>query len=369
MTVNYAILRVAKLKSFGEIGGSLAHTFRERPTPNAAPKPRQANEHWGAATAAEALAAIRGLLPEKRRSDAVLCIEYFVGRSPTWSGDDNRYFAHAVEWLVERHGRGNVVSAHVHRDETTPHLVAYVVPLDGDRLNAKKWLGGKAVLSAMQTDFWQAVARHHGLKRGEEGSVAQHQSVKQYYARVQQAERIARVDYPTERQTTGLLTREGDPEFAHRVARAVHDQMIGGFSRGQQASASAARERQQAREVSRLTGELAAARSRLQRFEALFVGLGEAQREILFAAASRMAGRMGAAGRSVMGWLKDVLPDRDEAKLTVVERDTGRTVSVAAPKAVADLKRAGAEPGDLVLVGPSGGSVVTRSRGRDGLAR
>lgn len=367
--MSYAILRVAKLKSFGEIGGSLAHTFRERPTPNAAAELKQANEHLGASTAAEALSAIRCLLPEKRRSDAVLCIEYFVGRSPTWTGDDDRYFAHAVEWLVERHGRENVVSAHIHRDETTPHLVAYVVPLDGDRLNAKKWLGGKAVLSAMQTDFWQSVARQHSLKRGEEGSVAQHQSVKQYYARVQRAEQIARVDYPMAREATGLLTKEGDPEFAHRVARAVHDQMIGDFSRGQQAPGIAARERQQAREVSRLKGELAAARAGLHQFEALFVGLGEAQRERLFAATSRLAERMRAAGRAVVGWLKDALPDREEATLTLLESDTGRTVSVTAPRAVADLKRAGAEPGDLVLVGTSGGTIIERSRGRDGVAR
>ena len=84
----YAILRTAKLKSFGEIGGSLAHTFRERHTPNADPDLTPANEHAGASEAADALAAIRERLPEKRRSDAVLCIEYFIGRSPEWQGDD-----------------------------------------------------------------------------------------------------------------------------------------------------------------------------------------------------------------------------------------------------------------------------------------
>lgn len=367
--MSYAILRVAKLKSLGEIGGSLAHTFRERPTPNAAPERTHANEHWGAATGAEALAAIRNLLPEKRRSDAVLCIEYFVGRSPAWRGDDDRYFAQAVDWLAERHGRENVVSAHVHRDETTPHLVAYVVPLDGGRLNAKKWLGGRAVLSAMQTDFWQNVARRHGLMRGEEGSVAHHQSVKQYYARVQRAERIVRVDYPTERQVTGLLTREGDPEFAHRVARTVHDQMIGDFSRGQQLPIIAARERQQAREVRRLNGELATVRARLEQFEGLFVGLGEAQRESLLAVMSRLAKRVRAVGRAVVGWLKDGVPDHDAVKLTVLERSSGETVSIAAPRAVADLRRVGAQPGDLVRVSASGGAVIERSRSRDGLMR
>ncbi|WP_419851934.1 plasmid recombination protein [Actinobacillus pleuropneumoniae] len=39
----------------------------------------------------------------------------------------------------------------MHNDESTPHLVAYVVPLDErGKLNAKKWLGGKKLMNEMQ---------------------------------------------------------------------------------------------------------------------------------------------------------------------------------------------------------------------------
>lgn len=148
--MSYAILRTAKLKSFGEIGGSLAHTFRTRDTPNADPLRLGDNEHHGPTSDDEIKAAIKALLPDKRRSDAVLCIEYFIGASPEFfaqGGDHAGYFGAAREWLLQRHGADNVVSTHVHRDETSPHLIAYVVPRDGEKLNAEKWLGGRAVLS------------------------------------------------------------------------------------------------------------------------------------------------------------------------------------------------------------------------------
>lgn len=212
----YAILRTEKLKTMGNIGGSLAHNYRTRDTPNAVPERLHLNTH-DMASADEVKAAIVARLPEKRRSDAVLCVEYFIGASPDYfTGADpkgERYFATAVEWLKERHGAENVVATSVHHDETSPHLVAYVVPLDQDgKLNAKAFLGGRAKLTAMQTDFAQAVGRH-GLERGIEGSKAKHQSIREYYAKVNQAEaaelpKITPADLkPVKTQGEGLLGR------------------------------------------------------------------------------------------------------------------------------------------------------------------
>jgi len=181
----FAILRTAKLKSMGEIGGSVAHTFRTRDTPNADPERLAHNEHLGPATPDAVKAGIEARLPDKRRKDAVLCVEYFIGASPEAFRDNqggDRYFRAAMDWLRDRHGAENVISGHIHRDETTPHLVAYVVPRDGEKLNAKKWLGGKAALSAMQTDFAEKVGRPAGLERGLEGSKAVHRTVREFYA-------------------------------------------------------------------------------------------------------------------------------------------------------------------------------------------
>ena len=67
-------------------------------------------------------------------------------------------------------------------DETTPHLVAYVVPIDKKgKLNCRHFLGGRDKMTAMQTDFANAVGAKYGLERGEQGSKAKHEEVKKFY--------------------------------------------------------------------------------------------------------------------------------------------------------------------------------------------
>ena len=128
-------------------------------------------------------------MPEKRRKDAVLTIEYLVTASPESMEVKSKeaqdaYFREALLWIQERHGEKNVVYAGIHRDEKTPHLYAYAVPLDPEtgRLNARRWLGGRQALSEMQTDFAKKVGHKHDLERGLEGSKARHQRVKRHYA-------------------------------------------------------------------------------------------------------------------------------------------------------------------------------------------
>lgn len=224
--MSYAILRTAKLKSMGAIGGSLSHTFRTRDTPNADPQRAELNEHGNGDSPESIKAALEARLPEKRRSDAVLCVEYFIGASPEHfaQGDDgSAYFADAVEWLKARHGPENVVATAIHRDETSPHLVAYVVPLDDQgKLNAKAFLGGKAKLTAMQTDFAHEVGRKHGLERGMEGSRATHTTIREYYGRVRQAQdKTPSVDVPE----PSMGDRVNPKAYGNRVAEAVIQQM------------------------------------------------------------------------------------------------------------------------------------------------
>ena len=189
----YAILRTEKLKSAASVWRSLKHAFREQPTENADPERADNNAHLGASSAREAMEKVRARLPEKRRKDAVLAIEYLITASPEamqgMGGKSAAYFNDALKWLRERHGRANVVYAGVHRDETTPHMYAYVVPLDEStgRLNARRWLGGAKALSEMQTDFAVRVGARHGLERGINGSRAKHQRVKRHYGLVNRA--------------------------------------------------------------------------------------------------------------------------------------------------------------------------------------
>ena len=192
MPAHFAILRTAKLKSFGNVGGSLSHTYRTRETTNADPDRAETNEH-SHSSPAEVMQALRDRLPDKYRKDAVIGLEYFVGASSQWFDGKTReqqdtYFHESIEWLQQRHGKENVVGWSIHRDETSPHLVAYVVPIsDRGTLNAKQWTGGAAALSKMQTDFAKNVGARNDLERGIEGSKAHHQTIKGFYAQIGQA--------------------------------------------------------------------------------------------------------------------------------------------------------------------------------------
>lgn len=186
----YAILRTAKLKSFGEIGGSLSHNYRTRPTPNANPIRTPDNSH-SVSKSYLVMDGIKNRLPEKTRKNAVLAIEYLITASPEWSGWQNKekeqeFFKRSVEWLQQKHGKENVIANSIHRDETTPHLIAYVVPIDQKgKLNARSFLGGRATLSKMQTEFHSKV-KDLGLDRGLEGSKAEHKTIKEFYAELQE---------------------------------------------------------------------------------------------------------------------------------------------------------------------------------------
>ena len=194
--MGYAILRVQKLKDKGSIRRSLKHSFRAQDTPNADPERTPDNSHVFADSVDSAMNNITKRLDtqKKIRKNAVLAVEYLVTGSPesvqgkTRAQQDD-YFQDAIHWLKEKHGADNVVYAGVHRDEQTPHLYAYVVPIDErDKLNCRAFLGGAKMLNEMQTDFAEKVGIKHGLERGIEGSKAKHQSIKKHYAAIQKSE-------------------------------------------------------------------------------------------------------------------------------------------------------------------------------------
>ena len=65
--------------------------------------------------------------------------EFFKGKSPK---EIAAYFQRAADFLIDRVGRENIVSAMVHMDEKTPHLHLVFVPLTKDnRLCAKEIIG------------------------------------------------------------------------------------------------------------------------------------------------------------------------------------------------------------------------------------
>lgn len=186
----YGIMRLQKLKSTYSLRASMRHSFREQDTPNADHARSGANQFVSAGSVNDAMSLYQERLNTvgKVRKNAVYAIEYMISASPAWftgksAQEQNRYFNDALEWLRGQYGRENVVCAGVHRDETSPHLWAYVIPIKDGKLNARSFIGGnKNRLSELQTDFANKVCEPHGLKRGQEKSRAKHTEIRHWYS-------------------------------------------------------------------------------------------------------------------------------------------------------------------------------------------
>lgn len=218
------ILRHAKLKSYGEIGGSLDHTYRLIDTPNADLNRTDLNEH-DYKKKTEVVAAIKNRIDQRvrEREGNVLCVEYLITASPTWDGwgteKETEFFDIQKKRLVEKWGAENVISTHIHRDETTPHLIVYIVPFDEEKkvLNCKKWLDGRKLLQAEQTDAAEKVA-HLGLTRGIKNSKAEHRTIKQHYEIVNQINEINEFSPSIDNLPEPTLTDRLNPKkYAERV--------------------------------------------------------------------------------------------------------------------------------------------------------
>lgn len=123
----------------------------------------------------------------KVRKDAVLQIEVVLSYSSVAKNNipQDEWAEANVQWLKDYFGEENLISAILHNDETEGgHIHALVSPVDREsgepRFNAKKWLGGKAALSQMQSSYAKAM-EPFGLQRGEKNSRASHQDLQTFY--------------------------------------------------------------------------------------------------------------------------------------------------------------------------------------------
>ena len=117
------------------------------------------------------------------------------GRLDEWCADNLKYFA-------DTFGKENIVAAHLHRDEETPHIHVTLVPIvKGERKRRKREertkkryrkkptdtvrLCADDIMSRLKLKAYQdsyAVAmKKYGLQRGVDGSEARHVSTQQYY--------------------------------------------------------------------------------------------------------------------------------------------------------------------------------------------
>ncbi|EBP9317524.1 plasmid recombination enzyme [Salmonella enterica] len=283
----YAIMRCKKLSGMGSVAAALQHCYRERETPNADAERTPDNEHRAARSTDEAMGRLRKLLPEKRRKDAVLAVEYVMTASPEWWAkatpqQQAAFFDQAQGWLAAKYGADRIITASIHRDEATPHLSAFVVPLTQDgRLSAKEFIGGRDKMRADQTSFAEAV-RDLGLERGIEGSRATHQRVRSYYGAIERQPAHVTISpaalEPRVLEKAGILDKlrgRGDlVEDAEMVADRLTKAVREGYGPTVAAAAGARQEREKARQAQET------ARSLRDRLKPVLDALGPLNRDM-----------------------------------------------------------------------------------------
>lgn len=203
--MGYGIFRIAKLKTMGNLKGSLAHARREQDTPNANLELMSGNLLLtDTPTVESVLKKYEELKPDKIRADQVRALEVLITASPESMKQMTRekqieFLKRGLEFAnKEFGGEKNLLHAEIHFDETTPHLTAFYIPLVTSRnarsgkvktgLNAKKLTGNKNEFMERQTRFYEQVSRHYGLERGDVGSKATHKKISQWYSELNKEE-------------------------------------------------------------------------------------------------------------------------------------------------------------------------------------
>jgi hypothetical protein len=109
----------------------------------------------------------------KQRKDSVVMVETLLTGTHEFlmkmSRDEVRqYYQHAYDFMVDKVGKQNIISAVVHMDETTPHMHLSFCPITADnRLAAKDILGNRAKLSKWQDEYHAYMVKQYPeLQRG-----------------------------------------------------------------------------------------------------------------------------------------------------------------------------------------------------------
>lgn len=212
-----AVMRVAKIKALGQLGAANSHNARQQDKPHT----DNSNSMMGGGVrllqgSDDPIRGFKDRIAQtgaKPRKGAVLALEFVASASPEWfqtasPKDRTLWMERTLEFLNNVvGGPDNVLAAHLHDDETTPHIHFFAVPLvqkqrnqAGRRAKSKpaqdkqnrglSWalsaadiVGDKRKLENLQSNYALAVSEL-GIRRGRPKSVtgARHKSPSAYRA-------------------------------------------------------------------------------------------------------------------------------------------------------------------------------------------
>ena len=197
---NYGIIRVEKIKKAdgGSVDKLAKHCLREFKN-NFDKKLTKLNEYDETSVEAVKMALHDKWdnLTGKPRSDAVGALSVVITTTEKALNplEEKQFFDDCKKELSTWYGKENILMWSIHRDETTPHVHALIVPIEKKEmkvkrlsnkqiemvkkgyiahpsetktvLNCRKITGGKEKLEQMQTTFFKNVFKKYGLDRGE----------------------------------------------------------------------------------------------------------------------------------------------------------------------------------------------------------
>ena len=175
-TVGCQIVRIEKVKTLAGLRAREAHNARTKTVANANPALLAQNRNLRPDQPESICAAFDKVLTAigrpKLRKNGVIAFEYYVGITPEAVGhiDLDRWIAKSLRFIEDRHGAATVISAHAHLDEKTPHMHYIVVPVAAGKVNARRYVSGKASLIALQTSYHKQVGEQCGLLRDSAGA-------------------------------------------------------------------------------------------------------------------------------------------------------------------------------------------------------
>ncbi|WP_077712576.1 MobV family relaxase, partial [Clostridioides difficile] len=120
------------------------------------------------------------------RKDAILMCENVISASPEFflgmeQSEKEKYFKYAYEFLKDRYGEKNIISATVHFDETTPHMHFNFVPITADGKLSARDLITRIELKKIQNELPRFLqSKGFNIKRGQEHSEAKHMQPEDY---------------------------------------------------------------------------------------------------------------------------------------------------------------------------------------------
>ena len=181
------VLRVQKIKSAGAVSGLEIHNERQREHSNSNPDIDFSRSGDNYSLTEPSGLSYNDRIAERLktgytghkavRKDAVKLVEVIVTSDEEFfkkldKTSQRAFFVDCVDFLSEKFGKDNIISANVHMDERTPHMHLDFVPLTKDgRLSAKEVCGDRKDLQALQDSFYKQVGKKYGLERGSRADI------------------------------------------------------------------------------------------------------------------------------------------------------------------------------------------------------